>query len=171
MNFTPKDLEILESTITKQVEAEYNQTLDMFESGERDFWAYSKAGLSKYLNKYHVNELGIIGYYDPLSLSNDLNDFVEEYNNCTDIKTSIECYDYSREDSAAFGYAYNCYHVTAHLIESIIKNRVKFSIKEKLKPQSASFSKDVDCKLLQLFKDGTISWEALQKLVYSDCSI
>jgi len=57
------------------------------------------------------------------------------------------------------------------VIEYFSKEELKNIIKEKLKPESELYAITVDCKLLQLFKDGNIDWLTLQKLTYTNCNL
>ena len=56
-------------------------------------------------------------------------------------------------------------------IEQRWKYEVKNKFKENLKPKKERYSRPVDCKLMELFKDGSIDFKTLQKLVYSDCEL
>lgn len=60
---------------------------------------------------------------------------------------------------------------TEEEFESSMKRTMRQFFDEKLKPDGESYEKMIDCKLLQLFSDGAIDWETLQKLVYSNCKI
>ena len=61
------------------------------------------------------------------------------------------------------------------VIDEVAEQNINSSFKNKianlLKPEKASYTQGIDCKLLTLFKDGKISWDTLRTLVYSDCEI
>jgi len=44
-------------------------------------------------------------------------------------------------------------------------------LKNLLKPEKEHYAQNIDCKLLTLFKEGTIDWSTLQKLVYTNCEL
>ena len=52
-----------------------------------------------------------------------------------------------------------------------ITNKIKKIVTEKLKPTRLDYVRSINCNFFQLFKDGNIDWEMLQKLVYSDCAL
>ena len=56
-------------------------------------------------------------------------------------------------------------------IEQRWKSEVKGKFREILKPKKERYSRPVDCKLMELFKDGSIDFKTLQKLVYSNCEL
>ena len=69
-----------------------------------------------------------------------------------------------------YGYTYTYYE----LMESItyeIKSAKKKNLATLLKPDSQRHTNTPDCKLIELFKDGTIDWLALQKLTYTNCNL
>ena len=76
--------------------------------------------------------------------------------------------DYYIEDNH---YAYECYIHREELPEYAVKSKIKQWINEQLKPESERCTQPVDCKLLALFKEGTIDFKALQKLTYTNCNL
>ena len=70
-----------------------------------------------------------------------------------------------------YGYEASWYVIRQDISSNNINTLIKRKVRVLLKPVSATLARDIDCKLLQLFKDEIITWDALQKLVYSDCKL
>lgn len=144
----------------------------------------------------HKNGVLDVNEYNPLLLDRKCiqSEELEDFDSLEDVASLIEdfkkqCYEHKREigltiryrvsaepyrhEGSAYVEANNflCtwYTVKQEIGESIYKRVIKDKIKELLKPVTARYLHTVDCKLLELFKAGTIDWKTLQKLVYSNC--
>lgn len=84
----------------------------------------------------------------------------------------IEAYaDYDCAFIDFFGIKYSYFDLASlESVEMSIKKKIRFEV-ERMLNQTSRFARPVDCKLLELYKSGTIDWKALQKLVYSDCEL
>ena len=149
---------------------EHNKKL--FETGETNIDLYNKGLMREMTKSTHCID-------DSLSIEQTikmLSEFLEEikaHENKPDFQSFIEDdYDDDDKPNSVYGCA-NWYELTDpsdESIEKIAKEKVKTVIADKLCPPD-TYRRYIDCKLLSLFMDGTIDWEALQKLVHSDCNI
>ena len=69
------------------------------------------------------------------------------------------------------GYMYEYYELSEERLESEIMRLCRELIKEELKPDGVQYAQTPDCKIVQLFRDGSIDWETLQRITYKDCEI
>ena len=83
----------------------------------------------------------------------------------------IEFYDEETVSEYRLQYDYQIFNESFD-IDARAKIDFKSALKERLKPEGYErVTRDIDCSLLKLFMDEVINWEALQKLVYSDCEL
>jgi hypothetical protein len=82
-----------------------------------------------------------------------------------DIKTD---YDSSEIYNDFFIYSYKTIS-TIERIEERVKTNVRTWFRKELKPDSEKYEQSVDCKLMELFKNGTIDFKTIQSLVYKNC--
>lgn len=61
--------------------------------------------------------------------------------------------------------------IDQRLFDSKVVSTKRTEVAKLLKPPKASWAQSPDCKILGLFFEGTITWEALQKLTYDDCGL
>jgi len=117
---------------------------------------------------------------EPIEAIKYIQEFLGEVGNCTDLKigdvqqdSEIDNYesDFASElqslhyyqDIERFDYKLDIVRHT---------NRVfKSKITKLLKPKGEFATLIIECKFLQLYKNGILDWKELQNLVYSNCSI
>jgi len=167
----------------EQVAAEqlaiYNQAEELVESGEYNIAEYRKIGAFKpfnvdYFTKIHEETVDLEGYNaeDTVKELNTLNELHQSINSIskTDIKQNLETYDDGGVEY--FNYSFSYYVLSSkEMLQKRIGNRIERNIEEKLKPNSESYVRQIDCALMSLFEDGTIDWATFQKLVYKDCDL
>jgi len=109
-----------------------------------------------------------------------LQEFLEEVDNCTDLKIGdvkqdkeIDTYD-SNYGSELIGIHYYQDIERFDYKLDIVRhtNRVfKDKITKLLKPKGEFATLIIECKFLQLYKNGILDWKELQNLVYSNCDL
>jgi len=160
---TIEELKQLESQIEEKITKEYDE---------------AKRGYTKRVNQYYATRSKEIIDFKCIDTFEELLDavetakeIIEQYKDKPGLytETQIEAY-----ESYVDVFAMKIYHkelISEEALQKRIKTEIKNEVKRKLVPAGVAYARDIDCKLLQLFKDGVITWEALQKLVYSDCEI
>ena len=85
-------------------------------------------------------------------------------------------YDGSAELEFRFWYYEVTELVSEYLIKTVVKEKVAEKLFEYVKANAEEnsdwiYQRNIDCKILILFKDGTIEWKALASLTYTDCQL
>ncbi len=106
-------------------------------------------------------------------LIEELNELMKGYESCDGIaKSAIKNeVDVGNEYISYIGYKYEYYELSEEKLESEIMRLCREKIAEELKPIDVEKSVIPDCKIVQLFRDGSIDWETLQKITYKNCQI
>lgn len=168
--FTKEDLDAKYQEFLAEETAKYEEEKAEFEALsysdiKKEFWRYD----------YIVEKDSISGDVGGC-LGSDVVEVLEEFKNSVATQKHGEitlkgeaCCD---EDSAYVRFIFFSCEVL-HLkddnaIEIKAKTKIKNWAKAQLKPQSVGRFMDIDYKLLELFKQGKIDFNDLQKLVYSD---
>ena len=139
--------------------------------------------IEKYDKKYMVTrDERTSGFEDMVGIDviiHELSEFKEKFedgcypglNIFVSTKTSSDCDDYSYVEENCVVASWCVPGVwTDNEIESRVRQIIRDAVSKKLKPEGA-YLRTVDCKMMELFMSGTIDWEALQKITYSDCKI
>lgn len=102
-----------------------------------------------------------------------LKEFQDGYKSCDGIaKSQIKNeQDVGDEHIHYIGYMYEYYELSEEKLESEIMRLCRELIKEELKPNGVQYVQTPDCKIVQLFRDGSIDWETLRRITYKDCNI
>lgn len=69
------------------------------------------------------------------------------------------------------GFKYIYYKLSQNKLESEIGRLTREKVKEILKPKSVKNSVMPDCKIVKLFRDGSIDWKTLQTITYKECDL
>lgn len=166
---TIEELKQLESQIEEKITKEYDEAKRGYNKGINQY---------KGVNQYYVSRSKEIIDFKYIDTFEELLDevetakeVIEQYKDKPGFHTDTQK---EADENCIHTFAMNIYYkelITDEVLQKRIKSAVKNEVNSKLAPAGVRFARDVDCKLLQLFKDGVITWEALQKLVYSDCEI
>ena len=171
--FTKEELENKIVEITEQCKKDFEESKEQFlnwKDGDK---------LPEYCFTESIESESFEDQYTPDQMIDMLSEFKKEVEGLPyhisgsyNIKLSA----YSRyDDNDAYiednHYTYEYYIHKEELPEYTVKQKVKQWINEQLQPESAIYRQPVDCKLLELFKEGTIDFKALQKLTYTNCNL
>ena len=102
-----------------------------------------------------------------------LTEFQQTYRECCEIGLARIQEEQDVEDGyiGNIGFYYNYYTLEEAKLESEIGRLTREKIQELLKPDSVEDSVTPDCKIVQLFKNGSIDWETLQSITYKECDL
>jgi hypothetical protein len=171
---TPKKLEILEKTLEQELEETIKKNQELWNSGCRDKKAFDDHCLQPKKLESEDIESTVEGSIELLqNFLEDCPDKEKVINFSTWVDSDIE-YDYNGDPFSICTAKVNWYELKEWSEESFqthIKNQLRRELTARLQPAKVSYPKTIDCKLLTLFKEGSIDWITLQKLVYSDCEI
>jgi len=161
---TKEEFFIMKDKVFKEYDESHNETLELFNSGEKD--------IAKYKRKFLTTRSKESENFDGCSaqeIINICNDFIEQENSEVLIETSAK---FETEFEESIDYLFYQYYEPTLYNEQTRKSNVREEFGEILRPKKyQGFTKSVDCSLMTLFKDGVLSFEALQKIVYTDCEI
>lgn len=158
---TIEELKELETITIESITKEYNETKQEYNDKKlSNFYVYRKKELIDFNNIDTFGEL-----LDAVEIAKEI---IEQYKDAPGFYTET---DKDANDGTFEMIIHYKELISEEMLQKRIKSVIKNEISKRLKPLSEKYDRDIDCKLLQLFKDGVITWEALQKLVYSDCEI
>ena len=171
---TLKEFEKLRADTAKEFAALHNKALALKASGEVSFSKYQDIGVEhlmvvKYERTCDLEDVSIktmLKEIEELNETFKLLNAIEKEKPYQEIDTG-ECYIHS------FNYEFKYRDICSKAeLEARIKTKVKENVRIALKPKGyEGYTIHVDCKLLTLFKDGSIDWKTLQKLVYTNCEL
>jgi hypothetical protein len=158
--------------IKKDLELKLEHNKDLFETKEKDYNKYNK----ELMKRKTISSLNLEGIYNIDEAINILTDFKNEISNLGfvinynfELNGEPDCDD-ENIDGAWYDYKY--YAPFDEVPEYILKNKIKNHIANLLKPiKYSGYARTPDCSLLQLFKDGAITWGKLQELTYKNCEM
>ena len=173
------DIAILTEKNRKEIIDEYNKNVQMEKDGITDRNKYNDTYLTRKYN--HIDVFGET--FDFLeSVIKEYREIQKENKDKIWFKftDNTRCNDEDYDDDYRIWYEYFTVK-SVNDFEQIIETKTKQDIKDIMynevkkelwkKDDEWFYKSDIDCKLLWLFKEGTIDWEALKKLVYSDCEL
>jgi hypothetical protein len=165
--FTKEQLEQKMVEITEQCKKDFEVSKEQFLN-----WNYGD-NLPEYVTKKEINS----GYFEDCGTPDEMIEMLNEF------KDRVEGLPYHirgvyiieiNPDGGYIvenNYIYSYYVHKDEVSEHTIKTKVKKWINGQLRPESEPYTQSVDCKLLELFKEGTIDFKALQKLTYTNCDL
>ena len=132
------------------------------------FWHSTSEILSLKKNNIDINDLDIE------DVIKELEDFRREYKNAK--KKNLIGLSEIEEDKWAsnecveeFGFRYEYYELSSEKNQLIIQKLKRKKMSELLKPKSEKSPTIPDCKMVELFTNGTIDWKTLQTITYQTC--
>ena len=176
-NLTVKEFNEMHEDFLKKVQIE----LKLFKKYEKD----GRIDTNDYVSKIGINflekeelEFDNLDYRGGLDKAIEcLQEFKKEceehsqkigFNTESDFRTDFRTDDYY---VTYIGYTAYWYKVVDEVQETAVNNAFREKVRVLLQPESEDYSRAVDCKLLQLFREEEISWGTLQKLAYSNCNL
>jgi len=164
----PAELKKIQDKFELGLTVKYEAQLQLQSDGVTDVTKYDKFFLrtaSKYLYMLEQSDIH--------SGIEEMQDFVTEHSEhvCigkSDIEQFKETY-YEGTDEFEYIYSYSTI-ISKLTFESVTKSQKRDNLAKLLNP-GTDMDRTPDCKLITLFKDGTIDWNALQKLTYTDCDL
>lgn len=160
----------------------YAKAKALYDSGERSLQYYKDIGAYKevgyytatgFLRKVQKQSDCLSDYSNIEDMIDMLQELQKEWDECIEIeKTNLQKYeDVSDEYITFFGFKYTYLMLDENKLSSEISRIIREKIKEDLKPSNVDESIMPDCKIVQLFKDGAITWEILQSITYQNCKV
>ena len=103
-----------------------------------------------------------------------LDEFEKEYAGTNLIKKSD--IDYNEDIGDYYineiGFVFHGYILDEVQLETYLQYELRKMIAELLDPKKEDIGqREVECSIMQLFREGTIDWDALQKITYKDCEL
>jgi hypothetical protein len=168
---TTKEIEELQVTAKKKLEAEYAEAKKNWE----ELGTVSKPEHYKFfiMEKHYSSDIHNIPHDEVKTI---IDTYIEELDALPKHisvveSTDIEFYDSETVSEYRLQYRYQVFNENFK-IDNRVKVDVKKLLEEKLKPKSYKrVTREIDCSLLKLFMDKVIKWTDVQKLVYSDCEL
>lgn len=173
------------NTLTEQIKTEqtnlFNAAKELFNSGEYNLLAYNKLGIKEPTYWHQESLLTQVFKESPCIYDMDLDYTLEvltefkvkhEAESQIGLNSSIDMYVNVGDgyiDDIRYGYSY--YALDLNKLESVINTMTRRIIEGFLKPGNVEQSITPDCSAVQLFRDGAIDWETLQKITYKDCTL
>lgn len=161
----------LKVKVTKECTDKLKEYRKRYEDGIR-YFTYDRM----YMN-YTTVQFNPVDYDDIEDMIYYAKEFNDKYKedmkkSCTQSKMNLqaETSDWGDEDAIQV-YDYSFYELKDTVADTHIKSKIKEEFSKILNPFPNKSPRTPDCKLMELYKDGTIDFKALQKLVYSDCGI
>jgi hypothetical protein len=159
----------------KKFEAEAVKQLtknqDLIDAGEKDKNKYYQ----KYMTRKHISS----GDIQPHSIK-DLKEEIEEmerdtdrFKNCPDFNIGIEATAYNEFESASIDEIYIqaewLYPADYEKFRKAWKTELRHKIGKLLMPKNKKYPVLVECKSLQMFEEGELTWKGMQKMTYGTC--
>lgn len=173
------------NTLTEQIKTEqtnlFNAATELFNSGEYKLSAYNKLGIKEPAYWHQESLLTQVVKESPCIYDMDLDYTLEVLTNFKvqyeaesqiGLSSSIDMYVDAGDgyvDYMHYGYSY--YVLDINKLEPIINSKTRRIVEGFLKPDNVEHSIAPDCSVVQLFRDGAIDWETLQKITYKDCTL
>lgn len=159
--------------IEEELKSKLQEQHKLFKSGELSKEKYDYGFL-----EYHNIKSDYLTDYNTLDgvmkMMQEFKEECEEYKNNIGFKILyIEpCSDY---DSSSIDYNYfrcDFYKVKDEVKEHTINKQFRDFMKKELEPLNyTGYTRDIDCKIMKLFMEGTIDFKTLQQITYSDCNL
>lgn len=165
--FTKEDLEKKYQEENKKQIKQYYEEEELFKTLTYEEWVKNS---NKYVYIKSVRQLSSYLYNNATyeELTTIYNELLENVKNFKHGEITVEINQHD-EDEVCF--CCRCIVLTKTVLNSNIKYKVRIWAESRLKPEGVLSTKPIDCKLLQLFKEGTIDFNTLQTLTYTDCKI
>ena len=163
---TKEELQELFDKTTAEINSEFKEA--------QELWKRKKPISDKFLFSTNISSSDFSDYYTSKNMIDAMNDFNNDIKNLPYHINEDEYINLTVDDDQIYyeEYTYRYSIIKAQTqVDYMIKKSVKNKFQQILMPSSESYSKYVDCKLVELFKDGAIDFKTLQKLVYTNCDL
>jgi len=165
-----------QTAIYKKAEELYTNKIYDLEKYE-NIGAYKKSSSNWWKQNHLLEQVTIessnINEFDLDGLIEYLEEFKEDHKECNEIgKVNIyESEDIGDEYISFIGFKYEYFKLNPAKLESEVGRLTREKVEEILKPKSVEHSIAPDCKIVKLFRDGSIDWKTLQTITYKECDL
>ncbi len=149
----------------------YNKALEMSENNIYDIEEYVKIGAVT--KSYWGKHRGLLESIRVESLSLDVCDIRDAIDGLTEFeKEWAELQEIGKSEiNKECHYFYIYYRINPNSLESEQKASCRAMVSALLKPEKEKKEQQPECKMMELFKEGIIDWETLQKITYKNCDV